>query len=300
MSTPTTLGPARYTWGGDEFLMVEVSEAMSLQANFRVMSIAKALEAQRPEGIIDLCPANASLLIRFDPDVLDSQKLLDLVKRLETEAAAETGGTLSTRIIEVPVWYEDPYTAEVESRFREGYHQNPSGTDLDYAAEVNGLADKDEFISRHHTQPWLVTMVGFVAGLPFMFQLTDQEKQLEVPKYLSPRTDTPGLCVGHGGCFSVIYSVRGGGGYQMFGVAAAPIFDPEKQTPDFQDTMVLFRPGDIVKFTPVSEEEYRKVQSEVEAGTYKYRMAEVEFDMDKALADPEGYNATILEALQHA
>lgn len=300
MSTPTMLGPARYTWGGDEFLMVEVSEAMSLQANFRVMSIAKALEAQRPEGVIDLCPANASLLIRFDPDVLDSQKLLDLVKRLETEAAAETGGTLSTRIIEVPVWYEDPYTAEVESRFREGYHQNPSGTDLDYAAEVNGLADKDEFISRHHTQPWLVTMVGFVAGLPFMFQLTDQEKQLEVPKYLSPRTDTPGLCVGHGGCFSVIYSVRGGGGYQMFGVAAAPIFDPEKQTPDFQDTMVLFRPGDIVKFTPVSEEEYRKVQSEVEAGTYKYRMAEVEFDMDKALADPEGYNATILEALQHA
>lgn len=300
MSTPITLGPARYTWGGDEFLMVEVSEAMSLQANFRVMSIAKALEAQRPEGIIDLCPANASLLIRFDPDVLDSQKLLDLVKRLETEAAAETGGTLSTRIIEVPVWYEDPYTAEVESRFREGYHQNPSGTDLDYAAEVNGLADKDEFISRHHTQPWLVTMVGFVAGLPFMFQLTDQEKQLEVPKYLSPRTDTPGLCVGHGGCFSVIYSVRGGGGYQMFGVAAAPIFDPEKQTPDFQDTMVLFRPGDIVKFTPVSEEEYRKVQSEVEAGTYEYRMAEVEFDMEKALADPEGYNATILEALQHA
>lgn len=300
MSTPTTLGPARYTWGGDEFLMVEVSEAMSLQANFRVMSIAKALEAQCPEGIIDLCPANASLLIRFDPDVLNSQELLDLVKRLETEAAAETGGALSTRIIEVPVWYEDPYTAEVESRFREGYHQNPSGTDLDYAAEVNGLADKDEFISRHHTQPWLVTMVGFVAGLPFMFQLTDQDKQLEVPKYLSPRTDTPGLCVGHGGCFSVIYSVRGGGGYQMFGVAAAPIFDPEKQTPDFQDTMVLFRPGDVVKFMPVSEDEYRKVQSEVDAGTYEYRMAEVVFDMEKALTDPEGYNATILEALQHA
>ncbi len=36
-------------------------------------------------------------------------------------------------------------------------------------------------------------MVGFVAGLPFMFQLTDQEKQMEVPKYLSPRpSGTPG------------------------------------------------------------------------------------------------------------
>ena len=34
---------ARYTWGGDEFLFVEVSESMSLAANFRVMSIAEKL-----------------------------------------------------------------------------------------------------------------------------------------------------------------------------------------------------------------------------------------------------------------
>ena len=86
-------------------------------------------------------------------------------------------------------------------------------------------------------------MVGFVAGLPFLFQLVDREKQLEVPKYLSPRTDTPKLTVGHGGCFGCIYSVRGAGGYQMFGVAAAPIFDPAQSLADFKDFMVFFRPG---------------------------------------------------------
>ena len=40
MTTPeaAVLPGARYTWGGDEFLFVEVSEAMSLPANFKVMT----------------------------------------------------------------------------------------------------------------------------------------------------------------------------------------------------------------------------------------------------------------------
>src|SRR5256885_7806807 len=72
-------------------------------------------------------------------------------------------------------------------------------------------------------------MVGFVAGLPFLFQMVERQRQIQVPKYLSPRTDTPRLTLGHGGCFSCIYSVRGAGGYQMFGVTPAPIFDPAQR-----------------------------------------------------------------------
>ena len=71
-------------------------------------------------------------------------------------------------------------------------------------------------------------MVGFVAGLPFMYQMVEREKQIEVPKYLRPRTDTPKLTVGHGGCFGCIYSVRGAGGYQLFGVTPMPIYDPKQ------------------------------------------------------------------------
>ena len=70
-------------------------------------------------------------------------------------------------------------------------------------------------------------MVGFVAGLPFLYQMVDRARQIEVPKYLRPRTDTPKLTVGHGGCFGCIYSVRGAGGYQMFGITPMPIYDPQ-------------------------------------------------------------------------
>ena len=162
---------------------------------------------------------------------------------------------------------------------------------------MNHLDSADEFIRRHHSSPWLVSMVGFVAGLPFMFQIVPQEQQLEVPKYLRPRTDTPPLTVGHGGCFACIYSVRGAGGYQMFGIAAAPIFDPAQKLQDFADFMIFFKPGDIVKFKPVDEAEYRRIQEEVAAGTFTYRQAPVTFDLQRALADPETYNRDITEHL---
>jgi urea carboxylase len=288
---------ARYTWGGDEFLFVEIDEAMSLAANLRAMSVARSLTAQQIDGIVDICPANSSLLIHFDPDVLPPDALESTVRELESAARHAPGTVLATRIIEVPVWYDDPYTREVAARFREGYHQDPSGTDLDFAARVNGLSGAAEFIRRHHGRPWIVSMVGFVAGLPFLFQLAEQDQQMEVPKYLSPRTDTPKLTVGHGGCFGCIYSVRGAGGYQMFGIAAVPIFDPSQSLPDFADSMVFFRPGDIVKFKPVTEQEYRTIQTQVDAGSYRYRIAPVEFDADRALAEPLGYNQTLLGAL---
>lgn len=288
---------ARYTWGGDEFLLVEIAPDMSLEANFVANAMAAGLEDRALDGIVDICPANASLLVRFDPDVLNHSELERTVRELEAEAKRAAVQELETRIIEVPVWYDDPFTSETEQRFREGYHQRPEGTDLDYSAEVNGLANAEEFIRRHHETPWLVSMVGFVAGLPFLFQLTPRERQLEVPKYLSPRTDTPPLTVGIGGCFTAHYSVRGAGGYQMLGIAAAPIFDPEQKLADFADFMVLFRTGDIVKYRPVDEAEYRAIQAEVEAGTYRYKQAPVRFTLAEALADPDAYNRSLLEAL---
>ncbi|MFK0250323.1 allophanate hydrolase subunit 1 [Amycolatopsis azurea] len=298
MSTSQNLPlAARYTWGGDEFLFVEIAEEMSLASNLRVMAMAGALAEHSLDGIVDICPANASLLVRFDPDVLAPADLRCTVEEVEIATKERTGTVLSTRIVEVPVWYDDPYTREVAMRFREGYHQAPAGTDLDYAARVNNLAGPAEFIQRHHAQPWIVSMVGFVAGLPFLFQLVEREHQLEVSKYLSPRTDTPRLTVGHGGCFGCIYSVRGAGGYQMFGTAAAPVFDPTQSLPDFIDSMVFFRPGDIVKFVSITQEDYRRIGQEVDEGTFRYRSAPVEFDVERAVMDPEAYNATLLENL---
>lgn len=287
---------ARYSWGGDEFLFVEIDESMSLEGYFLVGTLAAAVESEAIPGITDICPTNASLLLRYDPDVVSPHALQDKVQELEVAVRATSSNTSQARVFEVPVWYDDPFTSEVGQRFRDN-HQTPDKTDLEFAAEVNNLSAASEFIARHHGTPWMVTAVGFVAALPFMYQMTPRSSQLEVPKYLSPRTDTPALTVGHGGCFSVIYSVQGAGGYQMFGIAAAPVFAPNSPLADFQDSMVLFRSGDIVKFKPIGEDEYHEIAKQCEAGTFRYRRTEFEFDLDRWTADPDTYNSAIMEAL---
>lgn len=286
---------ARYTFGGDEHLFVECSEEMSLDAFFKSLSICHGIRESRIGGVSDVCPANASLQVKFDPDVIAPADLEHEVRAIEA-AASKAEPVIHTRIVEIPVYYNDPWTHETLMRFRER-HQEPGGTDLDYAARINGFGDVEAFIAAHAGSPWFVSMVGFVAGLPFMYQMVERPQQIEVPKYLRPRTDTPKLTLGHGGCFGCIYSVRGAGGYQMFGITPMPIFDPAQSLPYLRDFMVFFRPGDIVSFKPIDRAGYDAAEADVAAGRFTPRMRDVTFDLRDFQKDVSAYNRSLREAL---
>jgi urea carboxylase len=285
----------RYSFGGDEHLFVECDESMSLEAFFKSLSMTSAVRESRIAGVTEICPANASFQIKFDPDVIKPDDLLRELTAIEG-AAEKTEPVIKTRIIEIPVFYQDPWTYETLMRFRER-HQDPKATDLEYAAQVNGLSGVDAFIAAHSGSPWFVSMVGFVAGLPFMYQMVDRPRQLQVPKYLRPRTDTPKLTIGHGGCFSCIYSVRGAGGYQMFGITPMPIFDPEQKISYLRDFMAFFRPGDIVKFKPIGRDGYDRAVEDVAAGTFAPTIRSVTFDLREFQKDIDGCNARLEGAL---
>ncbi|MEX0279796.1 MAG: allophanate hydrolase subunit 1 [Arenibacterium sp.] len=285
----------RYSFGGDEHIFVEVDEEMSLDAFFKSLSMTNAVRDSQIKGVTEICPANASFQIKFDPDQISPDDMLAELKKLE-DVAETADKKMTTRIIEIPVYYNDPWTHETLMRFRER-HQDPNGTDLEYAARINGFDSVEAFIEAHHSNPWFVSMVGFVSGLPFLYQLVERERQLQVPKYLRPRTDTPKLTVGYGGCFSCIYSVRGAGGYQMFGITPMPIYDPEQKVSYLKDFMVFFKPGDIVKWKPIGREEHDQIEADVAAGTYQPRIAEVDFDLEAFNADVDGSNAKLKEAL---
>ena len=285
----------RYSFGGDEHVFVECDEEMSLEAFFKGLSITGALREARIAGVTEICPANASFQVRFDPDVIAPEAMLRELQALEAAAAAAPA-VLETRIIEVPVLYDDPWTRETLMRFRER-HQDPTSTDIEYTARINGLDGVEGFVAAHSGAPWFVSMVGFVAGLPFLYQMVERSRQIQSPKYLRPRTDTPRLTVGHGGCFGCIYSVRGAGGYQMFGITPMPIYDPSQTTPYLRDFMCLFKPGDIVKWRPIDRAEYDDTVAAVEAGRWSPKIAPVRFSLDEFLGDIEGTNARLMEAL---
>ena len=285
----------RYSFGGDEHIFAELDEEMSLEAFFKGMAICGELRNRDVAGVSEICPANASYLIRFDPDIIGPEAMLHTLRNIEAEIGT-ADLELPTRIVQIPVLYNDPWTRETLMRFRER-HQDPSRTDIEYAARINGYNSVEAFIAAHSGAPWFVSMVGFVAGLPFLFQMVERAKQIEVPKYLRPRTDTPKLTVGHGGCFGCIYSVRGAGGYQMFGITPVPIYDPAQKMPYLKDFMAFFRPGDIVKWKPISREEYDRDVRAVEAGSFDLTIRPVTFSLKAFLKDQTGYSRGLVEAL---
>lgn len=285
----------RFSFGGDEHIFAEVSESMSLEAFFTSLSMTNAVRDAGIRGVTEICPANASFQIKFDPDRIRPGDLLKELQSMEG-AASKSDASLKTRIMEIPVFYQDPWTHETLMRFRER-HQDPNATDIEYAAEINGFKSVDEFIAAHSGSPWFVSMVGFVAGLPFLYQMVERQRQIEVPKYLRPRTDTPKLTVGYGGCFSCIYSVRGAGGYQMFGITPMPIYDPNQKVSYLTEEMCLFKPGDIVKWKPIGRDEYDAALEAVEANRFEPVIRECSFSLTDFNRDIDGTNAKLMEVL---
>ncbi len=287
---------SRFSFGGDEFVFVELSEEMSLEVTLRVIAITDELHRLSLPGMVDVCPAHASYMLRVDPNQLDPRGLPKELKQIHRQCGDSSHLQIEARVIEMPIFYDDPWTREVLMRFRDR-HQARDMTDLDYCAKVNGFDDAAELVEAHSSNPFIATFIGFMPGNAESYQLVPRGKQLEAPKYLRPRTDTPARALGHGGAFSTIYPVQGAGGFQLLGRCAAPVFDAESRLRDFEGALVLPRGGDIFKYRPIGQEEYDDIQREVDEGSYRYRMGSTRFDLGAFSADPEGYNRALLEVL---
>lgn len=285
----------RYEYGGDEFIFVELAEAMSLEVNFKAMAITQKLREADLNGIYDICPSNASYMVRFNPDIIHPDDLIAKLKHLEKTVTLDSL-EISSRIVDVPVLFDDPWTHEALMRFRDR-HQDPNSTDLEYTARINNFDSKEELIDALTAAPFLVSMIGFVPGLPWCYQMVPREQQIEAPKYVRPRTYTPERAFGFAGAFAVIYPVQGAGGYQLFGIAAAPIFEKEQRLPDFKDAITFPRQGDIFRYRSVTREEYDRIRAEVEAGTFRYLQKEITFTPKAVLDDLKGFAQDVLRRL---
>ncbi len=160
--TPVDLPEPRYEYGGDDHVFVELAEAMSFTANFKAMAITQQVAEREIDGVVENCPANASYMLRIDPDVAHPDTIIEELREIEAALDVENY-EWETRVIDVPVLFEDPWTHETLMEFRDR-HQDPDGTDLEYSAELNGFDSVEAFIDAFVAAPHMVTMVGFVPG----------------------------------------------------------------------------------------------------------------------------------------
>lgn len=289
------LPETRFDFGGDEYIYAEISREMSIEINFKVQAITREIIRRRLPGVIEVCPANTGYLVQYKPEKVSPYKLLEIIREIDARYSDFSALTLPSRMIEIPIWYNDPITYEYAAKFRDR-HQNPGGSNFEFVMKINGFTEPEPFIEAHTATPFLVTMMGFLPGTVWEYPLeTRKDHVLQAPKYLSPRTDTPMRAVGIGGAFTVIYPTAGSGSYQLIGMSAIPVYAAEPQTVAMLGGRFLGKPGDIWKHRSITENEYHKILREVEEGSYRPTIREIEFKPADFLAHGSDYLQILLK-----
>ncbi|MCD2097977.1 5-oxoprolinase subunit B family protein [Rhodococcus rhodochrous] len=196
---------------GDSALLAEFDSLDEVLAHFR------ALDRERPRGVVDLVPAARTLLVCFDP----SETGLQVVHKWVTTTAPVSGDDVDVEEVTLEVRYD--------------------GTDLEEVGELTGLG-ADGVIAAHTGGLWTVAFGGFAPGFAY---LTGGDSRLHVPRRSSPRTSVPSGAVGLAGEFSGVYPRKSPGGWQLIGTSDAPLWQPDR-TP-----AALLRPGCAVRFVAI-------------------------------------------------
>lgn len=270
----------RFYPGGDRAVEVELGDGMSFELNFLVHSLTSTIRQARIEGVVELIPELASLLVSYDSDRISYADLIAEIARLHAEAG-NAAGELPSRLFYIPVLYFDPWTSECIDDYRTKVAEKVPDPDL--VCELNGLADRAALKRLHSSSEYWVAALGFWPGLCSLMPLNDRAR-LIAPKYNPPRTWTPKGTIGLGGALTCIYPDRTPGGYQLLGRTPVPTFDREQRLPAFRESLALFRPGDRVRFVPIEREEYDWIEAVVEEGVYEH------VDVDYQTFSVERYN----------
>ncbi|MFL0362043.1 5-oxoprolinase subunit PxpB [Pseudobacillus sp. 179-B 2D1 NHS] len=219
---------------GDTAMTVQFGTDITPDLHQKVKALSSKLNNHSFPGFIEYIPAFASVTIFYDPLVVyqafggsPSQAvysiLADMVSHLQKEDAP------TRQIREIPVCYGGTL-----------------GPDLQYVADYHQLS-VDEVISIHSSVEYLVYMIGFAPGFPYLGSLS---KKIATPRRSSPRVSIPAGSVGIAGSQTGVYPLETPGGWQLIGRTFLPLFTPNSEPPTF------LQAGDIVKFIPISEKEY--------------------------------------------
>ncbi len=220
----------RFLFAGDLGLLVEFGDKIGPEINQKVRKIFLTLKKVAIDGITEAVPTYCSILIFYDPSKISfgqlQQEILNIDQKLEevTIPPPET--------IEIPVLYGGEY-----------------GPDLDFVAQHNGLTP-EEVIEIHTSGTYLIYMIGFTPGFPFLGGLSER---LFTPRLKTPRAVVPAGSVGIANNQTGIYPIDSPGGWQLIGRSPLKLYNPCRENP------ILLKAGNYIKFKRITEAEYREI-----------------------------------------
>lgn len=224
---------------GDTSLAIVFGDEISEEINTQIRAFDEALNDEQIDGIYETVPTYCALTIHYAPEQIRYQALREKLEAML--AVTHKAAKMNTIVMEIPVLYGGEY-----------------GPDLQYVAEHNGLTP-EEVIKIHTEAEYLIYMLGFTPGFSYMGGM---DERIATPRLKTPRVLIPAGSVGIAGKQTGIYPIDSPGGWQLIGRTPVRLYDAERDTP------ILLDAGLHVKFVPIDETEYQRIQSRIELGRY--------------------------------
>lgn len=228
---------------GDSAFTVEFGATIdpALQAQVAALDAAIAAARDTPAlaGLIETVPTFRSLTVRYDPLATTRASLEAAVRALAAGPPPDTAPP--ARQWTLPACYGGAF-----------------GPDLAAIADAAGLTP-DETIALHTGADYVVYMLGFLPGFPFM---GDVAPSLQRPRRAEPRLRVPAGSVAIANGLTAIYPWQSPGGWHLIGRCPVPLFDPRRDAP------ALLAAGDRVRFTAVAPDAFAALAEEVATGRH--------------------------------
>ena len=185
-------------------------------------------------GVTDAVAGVDSVALRFDPRVIDpnaARKMLEDVAQESHDIKASGLG----RMHDIPVCY--------------GGASGPDFDDVCARAKLTG----EQLIKVHSEPTYRIATIGFAPGFVYLGGI---DERLHLPRLETPRARVEAGSIAIAGGLAGVYSLPSPGGWRIIGRTPAPLFDAGDVEP------FLFKPGDKVRFRPISMDEFKSIRND--------------------------------------
>ena len=230
--SPAAVPPVRLYPLGDAAVVLDFGGGISAATHGAIAAYSARLAQQPCAGLREVVPAFTTLTVYYDPWLASENGRYGPYERVAAQLRAllivdePPEAAPATAVVEIPVCYGGGF-----------------GPDLAFVAAHTGLSPA-EVIARHTAPDYLVHMIGFAPGFPYLGGL---DARLATPRRAQPRPLVPAGAVGIAGPQTGIYSLPTPGGWQLIGRTPLALFNPEWANPS------RLRAGQRLRFVAIGE-----------------------------------------------
>src|SRR5690349_8995473 len=213
---------------------------LDLELRLRVHALDRWVRDHLTRGVVDATEGVRSLLVQVDGTDLTVHGALDALKVAVDELDDAVAEPCPSRIVHLPLSWDDPATREAIERYMHGVRADAPWCpwNIEFIRRINGLGSVDDVRRIVFDATYLVLGLGDVyLGAPLATPI-DPRHRLVTTKYNPARTWTAENSVGIGGAYLCIYGMEGPGGYQFVG-RTVQVWSSSQRGPHFTEPWLL-------------------------------------------------------------